>query len=29
MDDEGEREYRTAELAKAAGITVRTLRFDR
>ncbi|MFD5185472.1 MerR family transcriptional regulator [Streptomyces sp. NPDC058372] len=29
MDDEGEREYRTAELAKAAGITVRTLRFYR
>lgn len=29
MDDQGEREYRTAELAKAAGITVRTLRFYR
>lgn len=29
MDDQGEREYRTAELARAAGITVRTLRFYR
>lgn len=29
MTDEGAREYRTAELAKEAGITVRTLRFYR